>query len=332
MRFTLKQLHYFAAVGEAGSVTGAAEQVHVSQASVSAAVSHLEAVFGVQLFIRHHAQGLSLTPAGRRVLAQANLLLKQAEGLHQYAADLGESLSGSVEVGCFLTLAPVILPSLIRDFGGRHAAVHINCHEGDDDELIAGLRHGRTEMAFMYDLARAADVAFLPVAELPPYAILAPEHPLATRRTISLRRLADEPMVLLDLPHSRDYFSAIFRDLALAPKFSYRTASPNMVRAMVANGLGYSLLNVRPRIDRSLDGKPFVARDLKEKVRPLQMGIAHMAGVRFTRAAGAFAEFCRESWTRGSFPCMPAPVTARAKGKARMPTPAVKQAGDGSGG
>lgn len=325
MNFTLKQLHYFVAAGETNSITRAAERVHVSQASISAAVSHLEAVFGVQLFIRHHAQGLALTPAGRRVLAQANLLLKQAGGLHQYAADLGQGVSGSVEVGCFLTLAPVIMPALIRDFGARHQAVEINCHEGDYDALIAGLRRGLTEMAFMYDLSRDEDIDFLPVAELPPYAILSAGHPLAARRAVALRELADEPMVLLDLPHSRDYFSAIFRQLGLEPRIAYRTSSPNMVRAMVANGLGYSLLNVRPRVTRALDGASFVPVDLKDKVRPLQMGIARMSGVRFTRAADSFAAFCHESWTRGSFPCMPAPVAAPAKAARRKLAPAAKR-------
>jgi len=62
MIFTLKQLEYFVAAGERGSITFAAEKVNISQPSISAAITHLEAEFGVQLFIRHHAQGLSLTP------------------------------------------------------------------------------------------------------------------------------------------------------------------------------------------------------------------------------------------------------------------------------
>ncbi|MDX1575667.1 MAG: LysR family transcriptional regulator, partial [Kiloniellales bacterium] len=80
MTYTLKQLRYFAAAGETGSVTKAAALVHVSQPSISAAIAHLEQVFGLQLFIRHHAHGLSLTPAGRRLLGEAKRLLDQAEG------------------------------------------------------------------------------------------------------------------------------------------------------------------------------------------------------------------------------------------------------------
>ena len=61
LRFTLRQLEYLVAVGEAGSVAKAAEQTNVSSPSISAAISQLEQEFGIQLFIRQHAQGLSLT-------------------------------------------------------------------------------------------------------------------------------------------------------------------------------------------------------------------------------------------------------------------------------
>ena len=59
--FTFRQLEYFVAAGEAGSITGAAEKISISPPSISMAVSSLEREFGVQLFVRHHAQRLSLT-------------------------------------------------------------------------------------------------------------------------------------------------------------------------------------------------------------------------------------------------------------------------------
>ena len=71
MRYTLKQLQYFVAAAETGSVKLAAQQIPISQPSVSSAISQLEREFDVQLFLRHHAQGLSLTAAGRRMLREA---------------------------------------------------------------------------------------------------------------------------------------------------------------------------------------------------------------------------------------------------------------------
>jgi len=81
MRFTIKQLEYFVAAGEVGSIKEAATKIAISQPSISSAISHLESELQLQLFVRHHAQGLSLTSSGRRIFNEAKLLLKQGEGL-----------------------------------------------------------------------------------------------------------------------------------------------------------------------------------------------------------------------------------------------------------
>ena len=75
LRFTLRQIEYLIAVADAGSVALAAERLHVSSPSISTAISQLEADFGLQLFIRRHAQGLSLTEGGRRFVETARTIL-----------------------------------------------------------------------------------------------------------------------------------------------------------------------------------------------------------------------------------------------------------------
>ena len=111
MRFTLRQLEYFVAAGESRSVTLAAQRINISQASISSAISHLEAEFGVQLFLRHHAQGVSLTPEGQKLLKEARAVLKQVEGLTVSAGALAHHLVGPIDVGCFVTLLQSSSPS-----------------------------------------------------------------------------------------------------------------------------------------------------------------------------------------------------------------------------
>ncbi|NOR30503.1 MAG: LysR family transcriptional regulator, partial [Sulfitobacter sp.] len=79
LRFTLRQLEYFVAVGELGSIAQAAEKVNVSSPSISAAITQLEKEFGLPLFVRQHAQGLSLTQAGRRMMEQATHILQESD-------------------------------------------------------------------------------------------------------------------------------------------------------------------------------------------------------------------------------------------------------------
>ena len=127
--YTLKQLRYYVAAAELGSISKATKRLNVSQPSISAAIAKLEAEFGITFFVRHHAKGVSLTRAGARFFRAARRLLADADQLDQYVTALSREISGSVEVGCVLTLAPLIMPSVIASFLDRHSNVQIGCRE-----------------------------------------------------------------------------------------------------------------------------------------------------------------------------------------------------------
>ena len=179
MRFTLRQLQYFVAAAEAGSVTDAALNIPVSQSSVSAAIAQLEAALGVQLLIRHHAQGISPTAEGRQFLDRARALLRDADELERFASELTADLSGTLHLGCLVTLAPLVTPRLGQGFRERHPAVSLEMVEAGQADLVTGLRSGQLSVALTYDLDLAADLTFAPLASLPPFALLGADHPLA---------------------------------------------------------------------------------------------------------------------------------------------------------
>ena len=114
MQVSLRQLRYVVAAAEAGNVTEAARRLSVSQPSISSAIAELEGFVGVALFIRQHARGVTLTPAGARIVNEARLLLKHAGEFSQNALDLSNELKGEIIVGCFLTLAVRFMPFICR--------------------------------------------------------------------------------------------------------------------------------------------------------------------------------------------------------------------------
>ncbi len=294
IQYTLKQLGYFAAAAERGSVTGAAQRLNVSQPSVSTAIAHLERVFGAQLFLRHHARGLTLTPAGRQLFAEARGLLSHADELGSFVGSEGTPLRGELHLGYFVTFAPYYLPGLLSRFAELHPDVTVRLHEGDIEELRRRLADGTIEMALLYDLALGPEVKLEPLAAHKPYALLPSDHPLASRRRVSLRALATEPFVLLDLPHSREYFRAVFLAYGLEPQLRYATPSIEMVRGLVARGHGIGLLNIRPEGDRAYDGTALACRPLAEDCPPLRIALARPAQARPTRAADALLACARE--------------------------------------
>ena len=298
--YTLTQLRYFVAAADHGSVAGAARALNISQPSISTAIAKLEANFGVRLLLRHHAHGVSLTAAGQPLLAEARSLLAHAGELAEHARGLGETVRGRLDVGCFVTLAPSFMPAIARGFTDAHPEVDIRLHEGHQDALLRGLASGRFMVALLYDFDLGGDLDLEPLADLAPYALLPGDHPLARRRKVSLAELAPEPMVLLDMPPSRDYFTSLFLKAGLEPQIRFRSPSFETVRGMVGNGVGYSLLVTRPAGDRSYDGRPLACRPLADDVEPGRVVLARLAQSRPTRLTETFADYCRSYFADGA--------------------------------
>lgn len=304
MRFTLRQLEYFIAACEAGSVTEAALTIPVAQSSVSAAVAQLERALGVQLLIRHHAQGVSVTPAGREFLLRARALLRDVEQLERFADELTEGLSGTLDLGCLVTVAPLVMPQLCRPFLEGHSEAQIEMTEAGQSQIVEWLRTGRLSVALSYDLELSDDLAFDPLAELPPYALFAAEHPLASRASVSLQELAAEPLVLLDLPLSREYFRELFVAGGLEANVVRRSPHLEVIRSLVANGFGFTILNVPAVNDRALDGHTLRAVPIEGPARPMIIGLVTLRAMRQPRLVEAFCQYCRDAVAGGRVPAL----------------------------
>jgi DNA-binding transcriptional LysR family regulator len=142
--------------------------------------------------------------------------------------------------------------------------------------------------------------------------------------TIPLAELAKEPFILIDLPHSRDFLMAPFWQVGLAPEVRYRATSMELVRGMVANGLGVSLLITQSAANTHAPG--IVERPIREATVRQPLVIASAAGAVQTQACGLVAECVREAVKqalkppnrpRGAPGPRPAPQPAKGPGKSR---------------
>ncbi len=300
-KFTLRQLDYFVMAAESESLAEAAARANVSQPSISTAIAKLEDHLGIQLFVRHHAQGISLTHAGRRVLGDARNLLRQAADFEDNAADSGEALRGTLEIGCFVTFAPAFMPALITAFSRLHPDVSLSLHEATQDELVTGLTSGRLDLALLYDLELPDRIHCEHVATGHPYALLRADHPLARRRRIRLQDLADEPFILLDVPPSRTYFLGLFEAAGLKPEVAFASSSLEMVRGLVGCGGGFSLLVTRPHGDATYDGSALAIRPIDVGSKPSDISLARLDQITPTRLMETFSSFCRD-WFKSHTP------------------------------
>ncbi len=281
MQVSLKQLRYFVAIAECGKVAEAAKKLFVSQPALSAALAQLEDTWQTQLFIRHKAQGVSLTSSGESLLSHSRQLLQQANTLNDYARGLSQQVSGEIHIGCFSTLGPIFIPQLLQLTQTHYPDIQIRVVEDDLANLEELVLKGQLEMALGYDIDHDARIAIEPLASSPPYVLLPDGHPLAEQDSLTLSQLTNEPMVLLDLPHSKAYFLAQFERANCKPKIAYRSKSFEMVRSMVAAGLGFSLLNQRPRCNQAYNGLDIRSVALADgEAEPLQIVITRHIGLK----------------------------------------------------
>lgn len=305
LRFTLRQLEYFVAVGEEGSIAGASARVNVSSPSISAAISQLEAEFGLPLFVRKHAHGLSLTQTGRQFLEHATCVLEEADKLNRLADNISGNVQGTLKIGCLLTFAQVLLPAIRRQFEKNHPAAEVTQIEADQLLLIEKLRRGEIDLALSYDLEIPADLEFLPLRALPPYAMMAADNPLAQRASISVEELLDQPMVLLDLPISSEYFLSFFDKVGQRPKIVERTRDMAVMRSLVANGFGFGIANIRPHSDLSPDGRQLRFVPLEGALRPMCLGLILPQGARRVLTVSTFVEHTKQVIATWGYPGAP---------------------------
>lgn len=294
-QITLRQLEYFVAVAERGSVSGGAEEARVSQSAMSSALADLERALGVTLLQRHR-RGVTLAPGAAELLGRARALLELTDEFRNAAQESGSGLSGPLRVGCYTTLAPHMIGSNVRGFLEAHPAIELSFFEGSDLELVGALQEGRCEIAITYDyrldrLPEPQRLGVVPLTAAPPRALVPPGHALADG-PISLVDLAAEPLILLDLHPAADYFLSFFRERDLEPEVRFRTSSSQLVANLVAEGLGCALLTQVAHAAPGSPGGP-VARELDDNLPALPVVALHPAGVRLSRRAAAFIAQCR---------------------------------------
>lgn len=297
--FSLRQLEYFVATAEHGGVNAAARARHVSQPSVSQAIAELERTLGTALFRRQASRRVELTDAGQQVLQQARQLLAQAATLGQQ--DAAAPLRGQLSLICFQDLAPYFAPRLLAGFRRQHPQVEITLLEGDLASVQRALRSGKAELALTYELATDPQMPRQVLAELPPYALLPAAHPLATQERVSLQQLAAEPLVLEDIPHSREYLLSLFWQQQLTPNVVQTVQSFEMQRGLVAHGCGVALACMRPTGDHSYDGVAIACRPLLEPLPPQRVVLVQ-------GGASALAS----AFTQWAIASMPAPALGTA--------------------
>lgn len=294
VNYTLRQLQYFVAVAEAGSLSAAAVACHISQAAMSQSMADLERVVGSQLLVRSRARGAVLTAVGTEFLHDALSLVRHAEEIQVQIMERQSALAGPLVIGCYSSLAAFWIPVICERFTTPNPGLQVKIFEGDAAELQQRMLQGHLDVVLTHTRHLLENVEHRVVMSGRPYVLVAASHRFAERGSVKLAELAEDDFVSLDLPTVRDNQLVNLRLSGLDPKIRWSSQSFEAVRGMVARGLGYTVLVQRPPVNLSYDGLPLAVLEIDGPVGYSDICVAYTATKRPSLRLRAFLDFCEQ--------------------------------------
>lgn len=288
MRLSYRQIEYLREVAKHKSITAACNELNITQSPVLAAIQVAEEETGTRLFNRRRGHGVDLTPAGQTFLIAVRRFLASGEEFSKSITQFSETPPQTIRIGCFIPFGALLIPPIIKRFLKAHAHCQISLIEGTQSELRDWLAAGAVDLVITYDIGEEYGSGVTPIVKCPTHGIVNEDDPLARQTSVSLKDLATRPLILLDLPETRTYLLALFDLAGLRPKIGLRTRSYETVRSAVSNGLGVSVLNIRPADDASPDSGNLVRLPISDNLRQPTLLVADPYGEQKPAYVGLF--------------------------------------------
>ena len=276
---TLTELKYIVAVARERHFGKAADSCYVSQPTLSVAIKKLEDELDVKLFERGSSE-IAITHLGEQIVAQAQRVIEEAAHIKELAKRGKDPLAGALSLGIIYTIAPYVLPALMRQAIGRTPQMPLMLHENFTHKLLEQLRHGQIDCAILAEPFADAGLATAPLYD-EPYRVAVPStHALAKQTSVSVTELEAENLLLLGNGHCfRDHVLGVCpegqagRGLAGHSavdgiRRSFEGSSLETIKHMVAAGMGVTLV---PRLAMPLEARRSKTDSIYVKYLPLKL-------------------------------------------------------------
>ncbi|WP_321394648.1 LysR family transcriptional regulator [Emcibacter sp.] len=238
MMFELYQLRYFLAIVETGSFTKAAERVYVTQPTLSAGIQKLEAALETRLFDRS-SKRVFLTESGSRFVDRAKAILHQVSLAE---AEMGDTDNPKIlRLGVLMTVPAQTVKNLMQPYLREEGGLVVELFEGTEQEILNRLDSGQVDIALT--ILRPGQKGKTTALYRDRYSIaIAAHHPLADKKVLKPRDLADEPTIVRSRCELLSQTSRFFTDHNVRPRLVYRTPQDERALMMVAAGIGFTTM------------------------------------------------------------------------------------------
>ncbi|SEK95333.1 transcriptional regulator, LysR family [Pseudomonas sp. NFIX51] len=284
---TLSQLQIFSLVAELRGFTSAASRLGISQSAVSHALKSLEQELGVEL-IRRHQSLVELTDIGQQLLLRARAILGLAATMEQEAADARGMKRGTLRIGSFgPTSSMKLLPAILQRYRQAHPGIEVHIDEGPDRQVLQWLEERRIDVGFVVLPQERFDCFALVEDQM--VALIPSQHALASKDSLSLAELCDDPFILTEAG-SAELVSRLFLTARLSPNIRYRSSQLLSTLETVARGEALTLV-AQLSLPEASDPR-YLIKPLSPPARR-QVGLAVLDRRQSSPATQAFIEQAR---------------------------------------
>lgn len=241
MRFSLRQLEIFVAVGRDQSVSQAAQALSLSQSATSMALAELERQFDTRLFDRH-GKRLQLNERGRQVLPRAMEVLERAQAVEALLAN--EKVHGPLHIGASLTIGNYLATLLIGEFIRRHPGSRVHLEVHNTATIIERVAHFALDFGLIEGECRHPDLETTPWVNDELVVFAAPDHPLARQQVVTVDDVLSAAWILRE-PGSgtRQTFDAAFRPVRAALHILLELEHTEAIKRAVESGMGIGCIS-----------------------------------------------------------------------------------------
>ncbi|MCI6159291.1 MAG: LysR substrate-binding domain-containing protein [Selenomonadaceae bacterium] len=245
----LAQLQYFQTMARVGHFTKAADECAVSHSALSRAIGKLEHELGVKLFTRH-ARHAELTAEGVHFLHHVDRALSELNTAKAEIMEEGKQKDEVFHLSFFHSFGSYLLPMLLAEFHAEYPQIRIKLHQHSSRLIMQQIEAGDTDLALCSTMATEEHIAWVYLWSEELFAAVPKDHPLASRKSITLRDLEPEPLITMKPHYSlRELVNQCFALADCHPKIIFEGSDVNTLASLVAAKLGVSIIPNIPGIE-----------------------------------------------------------------------------------
>jgi len=237
-----RQLHVFVQIAEVGNLRRAAARLHIAQPALSRYVRSLEDELGVKLLERH-PRGVSVTPAGARLLERGRQILNDIEEARAEIMATGDRLCGRVAIGTSTTVSRLLFARLIDRSRRELPDITLELVENGFYDLLEGLDTKRINLAIMADAEPRSNLTLEPLVDDVLCVFGRPDDNRIAVGETEIAELADLPLAVVRRPSGpRMTLERAAAGANVALDIAFELDNPDLIKDFVAHRLGYGVL------------------------------------------------------------------------------------------